>query len=175
MLKVQGLWNIYFSKNAVFDSEIYVPWGHNFTLYGGVDALTGRIKDSAVEYIAIKSSDVGREETSGKDTFRAMHHKRSSSRVAAHATINLGFPVAPGAKVSFKSLTAHSSSSSFVEYWVDGHYGDERVLPTDPRLKLRPQAKQVVGDPIKFRRLYGDYFVCGFRRHYSFRAITTEL
>jgi len=85
------------------------------------------------------------------------------------ATINLGFPATLDAKLNYKDLNAFSSSSVMIEHRIDGEYAFEYILSGD--LKLTPAAQNDVEDPDIFRKLHGDYFVCGYQRRYSFRAI----
>lgn len=56
-----------------------------------------------------------------------------------------------------------------VEYWIDGKYDFERAADRD--LTLTVEAKKFVRDPYEFRKRYGDYFICGFQRRYSFHSI----
>lgn len=57
-----------------------------------------------------------------------------------------------------------------VEHRIGGHYGFKQVALD--KLELTQAAQMDAENPkIIFRDLYGDYFICGFRRHYSFRTI----
>jgi hypothetical protein len=147
-----------------------VPWQDHFELGQGINGLTGKMAGRALKPIKpLQPTDLDHQRKSGKKIIRDLHDQHVGTRVNANATINLGFPVAFGAKFDYNHLSADSLSSSLVEYWIDGQYGLERVNAGD--LKLTPKAKECVGDPARFREQYGDYFICGFRRHYSFRCI----
>lgn len=146
-----------------------VPWQDHFQLGYGVNAISGKMAGRALKHIKpLQPSDLEGQNADHK-IIHNLHDQHVGSRVNTNATINLGFPVALGAKFDYNHLSADSLSSYFIDYWIEGHYGLERVDLRD--LKLTPEAKGCVRDPAQFREKYGDYFVCGFRRHYSFHCI----
>lgn len=159
-----------FPQVTDLDLFITVPWQDHFKLGQGINALTGKPAGRALEHIEpLQPADLDHQRTTGNKSIHNLHDQHLGIGVNTNATINLGFPVTLGAKFDYNHLSADSLSSYFVEYWIDGQYGLECVDERD--LKLTPEAKEYVGDPARFRERYGDYFICGYRRHYSFRCI----
>jgi hypothetical protein len=57
-----------------------------------------------------------------------------------------------------------------IEERVEGSYAPQQVTQSD--LKLTREAKECLRkNPGGFREQFGDYYICGFQRRYSFRAI----
>ena len=148
-----------------------MPWLSTFELGQGIDALTGASKGRALEDI-IWSSDAHPSDHKSSATSRVIHHLHElyhDIHVGTAATINISSPVALSASFDYLRSRTLSSSSFMIEYKIDGQYGFERPPHND--LKLTPDAQQCLDDPETFRERYGDYFVYGFQRGYSFQAI----
>jgi hypothetical protein len=151
--------------------EVQVPWLDTFELGQGIDALTGAAKGRALEDI-MWSPEAQPSDHKSSATSRIIHHLHElhhDVHAGTTATINISSPVALSASFDYLRSRSWSSSSSMIEYKVDGQYGIER--PPLHTLELTPEARECLTDPKKFRERYGDYFVYGFQRGYSFYAI----
>jgi hypothetical protein len=159
-----------FQNHTTLDVEIQIPWQEDFDLGGGIDALSGKTRPRAFEYIApLKPTEEGHVFVSGADIIHNLDEQRSDTRVDMSATINLSSPATIGAKLDYKQLRTFSSSALFEEHWIDGKYDFEQAALHD--FKLTDAAQKAVEDPERFRERYGDYFICGFQRRYSVRAL----
>jgi hypothetical protein len=68
-----------------------------------------------------------------------------------------------------ESAQSVSDASFMIEHNACGEYHFE-TLNTDD-LELTPEAQHLFETPSKFRERYGDYFIIGYQRRYTFSAL----
>jgi hypothetical protein len=119
----------------------------------------------------LQPTDVDHKCESGSSIIHMLDEQRSETRIHTDATINLGsLPATIGAKFDYKHASTDSATSFMIQYWIDGQYAFDQVARRD--LKFTPEAKEYArAYPREFRKRYGDYFIIGYQRRYSFRAI----
>jgi hypothetical protein len=148
-----------------------MPWQDTFELGQGIDALTGTTKGTAFQDV-VWNTDGGPSDHKSSATSQIIHHLHElhhDVHFGADATINSSSPVAIGTGFDYLSSKGLSSSSFMIEYKISGQYGFER--PPRDKLNLTSDAEQCLNDPKIFRERYGDYFIYGFQRGYSFHSL----
>ena len=151
--------------------EVQMPWLDIFDLGQGVDALTGATKGSAFQDV-IWTTDRRPNDHRSTATSRIIHHLHElhhDVHFGPAATINSSSPVALSTSFDYLGSRAMSPPSFIVEYKISGQYGFER--PPPGKFELTSEAEQCLSDPKTFRERYGDYFVYGFQRGYSFHTL----
>ena len=143
-----------------------LPWGDAFDYRKGVDAVTGSLMPSALE----PAAPVERTVKSSSEHFRFVQTESeldTEIEAAVSGKYNIeGVTASASAeylqKIKFSELSLTLVASYRSEY--EGY--DELQSP-----QLTAQAKELIGDPAKFRRQYGDYFVTGGKRGSEFNAV----
>ena len=160
---------------TVLDQELQIPWQETFYLRCGVDALTGDPKYSALKQFTVRDNilipDRKKQDTVVVEIIHGVHQqlRKQSQKFEVQGTVN---PMSASAlNSSFAIQTSHVSpdDSFLVETIVSGEY-DFEYLDLDD-LKLASKAKASSKTPRKFRNIYGDYFIIGFKRRYWFHAL----
>ena len=151
--------------------EVQMPWLDTFELGQGIDALTGASKGTAFQDV-IWTSDgrpIDHKSTATSQIIHHLHELHHDIHFGVAATVNSSSPVALSTSFDYLRSKALSSSSFIVEYKNSGQYGFER--PPRSKFELTHEAEQCLDDPKTFRQRYGDYFVYGFQRGYSFHTL----
>lgn len=143
-----------------------IPWGDAFTFGAGIDAITGSVTGSAVKPF-----------TPTQRTVKTSHEQYSF--IQSESELNREIEAAASGKYNIEGVTINASASyltkiKFSEMCItliarfhsqyDGY--DEA-----PSYELTDAAKTMIGDPAKFRKAYGDYFVSGGRRSSLFIGV----
>lgn len=143
-----------------------LPWADAFTLGAGVDAVTGGIAGRAVALFTPK------EPTSRKATerYRFVQNESDLNReieTSASGKYNIeGVTVSASTSYLGKIQYSELATTLIAEYESSSMEYDEA-----DSYSLTEQAKELVGEPEKFRKAYGDYFISGAKRVSRFLAV----
>src|SRR5262249_57777670 len=145
-----------------------IPWGDAFTHGAGVDALTGAISASALKPFTPEQrktkSSYERYSFIQKQSELELEVETSASGKYNIEGVNVNASASFLSKIKFSELCMTLVAQYESRY--DGY--DEASS-----YQLTDEAKSQIGDPAKFREVYGDYFISGGRRSSLFTAVYT--
>ncbi|KAH9483446.1 hypothetical protein JR316_0002914 [Psilocybe cubensis] len=163
-----------------FDTTLKLPWDLlGFKLGLGLNALTGGIAANPFRTVTepAKSSKIERSAskiTAAEETITSLQKKRISSS----GTVNVVLPVAApitgvsiDAGIALEKSKGSSERTVVFRHRAEGLFEPEQLDLT--KLQLRGSAETILQakNYVKFRERYGDYFVAGVQRFYSFDVI----
>ena len=159
------------NANTSLQIEVQIPWVDTLELGQGIDALTGATKGIAFQDVVwtADSKPNDHKSTATSQIIRHLNELYHDVHFGAVATVNSSSPVALSTSFDYLRSRALSSCSFMVEYKINGQYGFER--PPRDKFALTPEAEQCLNDSQKFRDRYGDYFIYGFQRCYTFHTL----
>lgn len=143
-----------------------LPWGDAFTFGAGIDAITGAVMTSAVKHFI----PVPRTVKTSSEYYSFIQSDSDFNReveVSASGKYNIQ-GITPTASTSYLDKITYSEMSiTLVAKYHSQYDGYDEA----PSYELSDEAKSLIGDPAKFRNVYGDYFVAGGRRSSMFTAV----
>lgn len=145
-----------------------LPWQDAFNFGAGVDAITGSVSGTAIQHFepiqrTVKtSSEIYRFIQSDSELNREIETSASGKYNIEGVTVN--------ASAAYLSKIKYSELITTLVAEYESHYDGYDEAET---YQFTDAAKKLIGDPNKFRKSYGDYFVAGGRRSSRFTAVYT--
>lgn len=142
-----------------------LPWGDAFDYRKGVDAVTGSLMPSAIA----PATPIERTVKNSSEHFRF---------VQSESELDTEIETSVAGKYNIEGVTA-SASAQYLEKikfselsltLVASYKSEYQGYDELDRPQLTSEAKALIGDPVKFRKQYGDYFVTGAKRGSNFNA-----
>jgi hypothetical protein len=143
-----------------------LPWGDAFDFGKGLDAITGSLMPSAIE----PADPVERTVKNSSEHFRFVQSESELDieiETAVSGKYNIGGVTASASAQYLEKIKYSELSVSLIATYKSEYEGYDEL----GRSQLTAEAKGLIGDPAKFRRQYGDYFVKGGKRGSTFNAI----
>ncbi|KAH9970165.1 hypothetical protein BJV74DRAFT_263290 [Russula compacta] len=155
------------------DPQVSTPWLDTFELGHGIDAVNGDPRPSPFEDIerhrVVRDSDPPTVE-SGSKVVHGQHEVSKKSRFRAQGTINTHSPLTLEASFARGTTRIDSKASFMIEQFVHGYYHFDNLKTGN--LRLTHRAKSLLQrSPHRFRDEYGDYFIVGYQRRFTFSAL----
>jgi hypothetical protein len=102
-------------------------------------------------------------------TVHGQHEISKKRRFQGQGTINTHSPVTLEASFASERASRDSEASFMIEQYAHGEYYFD-ALEKD-KLQLTDEAQSLLQSPGKFREQYGDYFIVGYQRRFTFSAL----
>ncbi|MFJ8434070.1 hypothetical protein ACIQ9P_22480 [Kitasatospora sp. NPDC094019] len=156
--------------STTLDAAVYgIPWEAGYrTGHGdGIDAVTGKTKNTAVEPYTVEKPTSRRSYSSfGLVTDDSTLEKQIDTSARGKYNIQ---GVTVTSSTEYLGTIKYSAKSTTLVAEYEMQLDDYDVAPAGD-YRLTPDAQQRIHDPAGFREQYGDYFVAGGRRGARFIA-----
>ena len=143
-----------------------LPWQGDFTDGEGVDAVTGGLAGVAVKPF----TPVNRTVKSTATHIRFIQDENDYNReveASASGKYNIEGVTISGSTSFLNTLSFSQLSTTLVAEFTSQYDGYDEAATYE----LTDEAKGMLGDPAKFRGVYGDYFISGGQRQSRFLAV----
>lgn len=157
------------TKTALDPTIAGLPWGEGFKVGIGINAVTGVVSGTAVDYKNLVPS-LTRDAVINYSLVSSEKEMEQQIEVAANGKYNMD-GVKLGASASFLNKIAYSETAVTLvaKYEEQGIYYEQA-----DEYQLTAQAKNLISsNPEKFRSIYGDYFISGQKMGSRFLAVYT--